>query len=164
MKPLRNAARKLRSVFRLTPFVVIWFPFSWIMMGLCRLAIITVTFRSLSRFFGALHGVEPVVPMLNKKQKHRAFQIAKLISITARNTPWESNCFPQALVARIMLGIYRIPYALYFGVKRDGTSRELLAHAWVCSGICAVSGGDDSFDEYTVVGCYGAQSWHAVTP
>lgn len=162
MTRLANAARKLRSVFRLPIFVLIWFPVAWVMLGLFRLAIITFTFRSLSRFFGRLYGVDAVVPLIGQNKLRRAYLISKLISTAARNTPWESNCFPQALLARFMLGLYRIPYALYFGVQRDGTSRELLAHAWVCSGPCAVSGGD-SFDEYTVVGCYGVQSWRGVT-
>lgn len=79
--------------------------------------------------------------------------IGRLIAMTSRYTPWDSNCFPQAVVARLLLGLYGIPYALYFGLRRDAESGELKAHAWVIAGKVAVTGGH-SFNGFTVVGCY----------
>ena len=83
--------------------------------------------------------------------------------LAARYTPWTSNCFPQAVVARMLLGIHRIPYAIHFGLmpeSRTGSgapapaaprSAGMRAHAWVVAGRVPVTGGH-AFHQYTVVG------------
>jgi hypothetical protein len=71
----------------------------------------------------------------------------------ARFTPWDSNCFAQAITARLLLGLYGLPYALYFGLKRDAGSMGMKAHAWVVAGRIRVTGGA-SFGRYTVVAMY----------
>lgn len=150
--------RKFKSVFRLSPFVVMWFPIVWILLGLFRAAILNLKFKNLSMLFGRSDGIDVAVPLTGETQQIRAWQIYKVIQIASKNTPWVSNCFPQAIVARLLLGLYRIPYSLYFGLCRDADTQELKAHAWVASGPVYVSG-DTSFETYTVVACYGSQSW-----
>ena len=65
----------------------------------------------------------------------------------------DSNCFPQAVAAKLLLSLYRIPYALYFGLWQAPDHSGTQAHAWVAAGRIRVSGGH-SLDQYTVVGCF----------
>lgn len=51
------------------------------------------------------------------------------MQLAARHTPWRSECYPQALTARALLGLARVPHVVSFGVRRDGDA--LVAHAWV---------------------------------
>lgn len=100
--------------------------------------------------------IESFVPITNKRQQHRAAFIRNLIRLTSRYTPWNSNCFPQAIIARCLLAIFRVPYAMYFGLQKGQHPNELKAHAWVVSGRVVVCGGC-SFQQYTVVACYASQ-------
>ncbi|MBM7518735.1 hypothetical protein JOD66_003702 [Nocardioides nitrophenolicus] len=71
----------------------------------------------------------------------------------ATRTPWTSDCYPQALTARILLRGARVPHSVVFGVLRDPAG-ALLAHAWVTVGPVTVTGG--SVREWTPVGSF---SW-----
>jgi hypothetical protein len=136
----------------------LWLPAIWILLGLSRAAILAVSFKRLSRILGRRADCFNFVPAITPRQTKRVIQIRKLIKVAAGNTPWTSNCFPQAIVARMLLGIYHIPYSVYFGLRRDVETGELLAHAWVKSGDEGVCGmlGDETFQP---VGCYGRQTW-----
>ena len=84
-------------------------------------------------------------------QSLKSYSIAEFTQMAARYSPWDSNCFPQAIVASFLLGIYRIPYAMYFGLMRNPSAPSLSAHAWVVAGRVDVTGGS-SFSRFTVVG------------
>lgn len=130
-----------------------WFPVLWILLGLSRLAILVFSFRRLAPHLGTPVGIASFIPLLTPTQEAKAAQIGQAVRLAARYTPWVSNCFPQAVTARLMLGVYRIPYSLYFGVMRDLERHEYKAHAWVAAGRVAVTGGL-GFNHFTVVGCY----------
>jgi len=91
--------------------------------------------------------------LVDGSQEQRALEIARLIRLAARHTPWNSNCFAQATAARLLLGLYHIPYVLYFGLARDAGSRKMNAHAWVAAGRVRVTGGA-AFGRFSVVGCF----------
>jgi hypothetical protein len=73
------------------------------------------------------------------------------VLLAARHTPWRSECYPQALTARALLGLRRIPHRTSFGLRRDEHG-ELTAHVWVIAGDVAVTGGDGS--DYTEVASF----------
>ncbi|CAK0745209.1 hypothetical protein CCP3SC1_140050 [Gammaproteobacteria bacterium] len=114
--------------------------------------ILTVQFPRLATCLGVHFGNQSVIPILSTSQQIRAFHIGRVVRLTAGYTPWESNCFPQAVTARLLLGLYRIPYALFFGVAKNGES-EMEAHAWVAAGPVRVTG-SDGFSGFTVVGVF----------
>lgn len=145
--------RKIRSLFRYTPFTRLWFIPVLIMLGVGKVAISIVPFRHLVMCLGEAVGTKSQVPLINSVQQTRATQISRVVSLAARYTPWDSNCFPQAVAACILLKLYRVPYALYFGLLRLPESGEFKAHAWVTTGRIQVTGGR-SFGYYTVVGCF----------
>ncbi|MDW7746936.1 lasso peptide biosynthesis B2 protein [Halomonas sp.] len=145
--------RRTVSLLKKPSFTRVWLFPTWIMLGISRLVILTVTFRRLAPYLGHSVGLQSYTQLLTTEQERRAIQIAQVIRLASRYTPWVANCFPQAVTARLMLGLFRIPYALYFGLTRDRESGEFKAHAWVVAGRVPVSGGH-GFAEYTVVGCY----------
>lgn len=149
--------RKTRSLFRLPGFTILWLVPLWFLLGLSKAVIFVVPFRRVAPALGGLAGVAPQSVLVSHAQERRALQIGRAIRLTARYTPWESNCFPQAIAARLLLGLYGIPYLLFLGVQRDDATSELKAHAWVTAGRTAVTGGF-SFTAYTVVGVF--QSRH----
>lgn len=125
----------------------------WCMLGISRLVVLTIPFRRLSAVLGKGQPLEPWVPVLSEAQTLRAFRIGRVVRAMARFTPWDSNCFAQAITARLLLGLYGVPYALYFGLARDPDSGGMKAHAWVAAGRIRVTGGA-SFGQYTVVAMY----------
>lgn len=162
---LRTLFRKAHTLAAQPVFVWLWLAPTWLLLGLSRAAILVVPFRRLAPRIGVRTGVEPWVPLITEEQQARALQIARTVNIAARYTPWESNCFPQAVTARLLLGLYRIPYAFYFGVAQNPEHAEMKTHAWVAAGPVRVSGGL-SFPQFTVVGCFVAptlaRSWPAL--
>ena len=150
---LRAFARKFLSFVRLPLFTQLWLLPLWLTLGISKALIFTLSFRRLAPHLGQAMGVAPWVPLLDPAQQARALQIGRAVRLAARYTPWDSNCFPQAVAARLLLGWYGVPYALYFGLMRDAQSLEMKAHAWVSAGRVAVTGGA-SFGQFTVVGVF----------
>lgn len=147
--------RKARIFLRLPLIEQIYFLPAWILLGLSRLAILTVSFRRLAPRLGVSWGASAWVPLLSKRDEKHAAHVGRTVRLAARYTPWESNCFPQAVTARLLLGTRGIAYAMYFGLARDGEGgrQEMKAHAWIAAGRVSVTGGR-SFGTYTVVGCF----------
>jgi hypothetical protein len=124
----------------------------WLLLGVARLVIVTISFERVARALGSAMGTHAVVPLLSPRQQVRARRVATVVPWVAAHTPWTSNCFPQALVARLLLGASAVPWVLCFGVRRDADG-ALAAHAWVAAGPVNVTGGA-SFGRLTVVACF----------
>lgn len=154
--------RKATSFYRQPLFIQLWLLPLWVLLGVAKLLIITVSFKRVAQFLGASNGTNPWIPLVNPAQEAQALQIGRAIRMTAQYTPWDSNCFPQAVVSRWLLGLYGIPYALYFGLQRDPLERGMKAHAWVATGRIRVTGGY-SFNQFTVVGCFASNMSETVT-
>lgn len=146
--------RKAVTFLRQPRFIQAWFLPVWVMLGMAKALIFTLSFRRLAPRLGRPAGLAPWVPLVTPEEERRALLIGRLVRLTARYTPWDSNCFPQAIAARVLLGLHRVPYILYFGLRRDPTDPAgLKAHAWVVAGQVRVTGGP-SFGQFTVVGCF----------
>ena len=148
-----RAVEKVPSFFQYSSFVKAWFLPVWLGLGIARLAILTISFKRMVPRLGVSVGVCPWLPLLDERQEKRARMVGQVIRLSARYTPWESNCFPQAIVARVMLGFYRVPYCFFFGVRRSPTTSAFDAHAWVATGRVRVIGGV-GFNKYTTVGVF----------
>lgn len=145
--------RKLRSFGRLSRFEKVWLLPAWLLLGIARLLILLVPFRLLAARLGEPGGAVAWVPVLGAREELMAVAIARIVQSAARNTPWKSNCLPQALVARTLLAYYDVPYALFFGVTHNAPGTMLNAHAWVTAGRVRVTGGS-GFGRFTVIGCF----------
>ena len=142
---------KCGRFFRHSWFVKLWFLPVWLGLGVSKFLIFSLSFKRLVPMLGQSVGVAPWIPLTNLHQVARGRQISAVVQMAARYTPWNSNCFPQAIVARCLLGLYGLPYCLFFGVRRNSKTGAFDAHAWVVSGRVKVTGGY-SFRTYTVVG------------
>ena len=135
-------------------FIKLWFFPLWIGLGISKLFIVTLSIAHFSPFLGSSIDFQTKAPHITQSEEAAAFQIGAAIRLAARYTPWDSNCFPQAILARLILRLYRIPHILYFGLNRHHATHNLNAHAWVVAGHVSVTGGVLSFNQYTVVGAY----------
>lgn len=144
---------KLKAFWRYPLFVKLWFAPVWCLLGIMRLSIAVFSFRRLVRLFGREADLRTESPKLTDRQERRAILIGRTVRLAAAYTPWESNCFPQALAASLLLRLYRLPFVTYLGLMRDPATREMKAHAWIAAGTTAVSGGVQN-DQYTVVGAF----------
>ncbi|MDP1738009.1 MAG: lasso peptide biosynthesis B2 protein [Caulobacter sp.] len=155
---LSATQRKLATALRLPLFVWLWLPPATMAMAMASLAIRCVPFRRLAQGFGQDVGAGAVEQSAGRRRSERALLIRQIITTVGGNAPFRSDCFPQALVAILLCRIYRLPYALYFGVALTGEqgdgARDLKAHAWVMSGEVAVSGGRTSFRKFRTLACY----------
>ena len=133
-------------------------PVVWLMLGIARLTIIALPFTLVRRWLGGHQQIAPWLHCLDAPQEQKAREVGHIVRTTAYYTPWTSNCFPQALVARTLLTLMHQPHTIFFGLRREQNC--LLAHAWVMSGRVAVTGGQ-SFGHYAVVGCF---TWPADSP
>lgn len=142
-------------------FIRLWSLPLWFILGTAKIIIFKISFKKFGPWLGCVAGINPWVPLLTSDQEARALNIGRAVRITAQYTPWDSNCFPQAIAARLLLGLYGIPYVMYFGLMRDPTSGDMKAHAWVCAGSIRVTGGY-SFNDFKVVGCFASKTLQGV--
>jgi hypothetical protein len=135
-------------------FLGAWLLPTMMLLGVCRLVIVFVPFSRLAASIGRPLGAVAWVPLVTPAQRHYASQIGRVVRAAARRTPWVSNCFPQAVAARVLLGLYRVPYVIHFGLARDEKAANgYRAHAWVVAGRERVTGGN-GFAHYQVVGAF----------
>lgn len=143
----------LRRVRRVPPRMLVLAVAIWLLLWLARAVLLLVPLRRLVRFYGDDHGANPSIPLASPAEIARAWSIARAIALAVKYSPSSANCYPQALVARSLLSVRRIPHGLFFGVAPADHTEPLAAHAWVMVGPLAVCGGD-AFDRYTVVRCF----------
>lgn len=149
-------ARKLASARRLPPFVLVWVLPAWVLIGLSAAVIALLPFRRIAPWLGSNLGAVAVRPPIDAAQERRALLIAQTIELAGRHARFRADCYPQALTARLLCALWRIPCAVHFGVAIGGEdSAKLRAHAWVCAGSIIVSGGAGSFANHTPVACFG---------
>ena len=131
-------------------------PVVFMVLGIMRASILSLPYRWYSPILGAYQKTAIYTPVLNTVQTLRARRIGRIVRATAKITPWESLCFPQALTASLMLRLAGLPYITHFGLAKNSNPDELdplKAHAWVTAGPVAVTGGR-SLRTFTVVGTY----------
>jgi hypothetical protein len=150
---MNSLIRKVSNFLDQPVFIKLWFLPVWLLLGLSKLIIRLVSFKRLAPRLGAHVGTNALVPLLDERQEIRALVIGRVVRLSARYTPWDSNCFPQAVAAKLLLSLYRIPYALHFGLAQESTDSGMQAHAWIAAGRIRVTGGA-SFGQFTVVGCF----------
>lgn len=141
--------RKLVSWQRLPGRVRWLFLPSWCLLGIARFAILVLPFHVIARWLGPEAGVTPFTPVLQAGQIALAREIGQTVRLAAGYTPWQSLCQPQVLVARFWLGLFGIPFIVNYGLRKDEQG-GLAAHAWVCAGPVAVTGGQ-AWDAFVVV-------------
>ncbi len=146
--------RKARTWLRRPRSEKAWFLVAYPLLGLARFSLLLLPFRTIARTLGQDQKAVMFVPLATPAEMRGALAIGRAIRMAAEYTPWESKCLAQAMVAAVLLRIKGLPYGLYFGVRKDpAAANGMAAHAWVCTGPAAVTGGR-SFGQFAVVGCF----------
>jgi len=144
----------MRAVSKKNSFWIFWFGPMWLLLGFSRAVILLIPFRHLSGMLGDRFDPWPHVPLVTAEEGRRARDISHVVQSASRYTPWKSNCYTSAIAARLLLGLYGIPYIVFLGLRKDDETEKYSAHAWVVSGPVRVVGGS-GFGLYAPVGCFG---------
>lgn len=127
---------------------------AWLLLLGAALGLRLVPFRRLSVLLGHQLGAIACVPLADPGEEARARLVKRAIRRAARLAPLRSDCLPQALAGAVLCRLLGVPTTAHLGV-RLGDDPGFLAHAWLCSGRVAVTGGT-SFDDYVAVSCFAA--------
>lgn len=76
-------------------------------------------------------------------------RIGFAVRAAANDVPWRSDCFPQAIAGREMLGRYGHESTIHLGVNKDDEA-NIAGHAWLTCGDTVVTGGE-VMDRYSEV-------------
>lgn len=146
--------QKLKTARALPISILLMSAFSFALLAISRLAVNLLTLKRLSNYFGTYRGNDCFSTCLSETQKKRARMIHKAIKVAAKNTPWCSNCLPQAMVAKTWCVIFKVPYVFYIGFRKDEREPSgFAAHAWVMAGPIALTGGN-GFRQFHVTSTY----------
>lgn len=144
---------KLKRFFALNSEERRLFLEAYILLGMMRAAILTLSFKRLTRTLK--HVTEkPKLPILRQDEMQTVQKVGKAIERAASHTPWESACLAQSLTAQRMLQKRGIPGAFYLGVKKDEhTQEKMKAHAWSQCEETIVTG-EKGHEEFTVLSVF----------
>ncbi len=123
-------------------------------LGMMRTAILTVSFKRLTRSLEHV-AKKKELPTLNAQEMKTAKLVGQAIMRASAYTPWESACLAQSLTAQKMLQKRGIPGVFYLGAMKDEESKEKMkAHAWSQCGDAIITGGG-GHEEFTVLSVFG---------
>ena len=126
---------------------------AWLLLALAAAALRLFPFRRLAPLLGEALGPTASIPVLGERDADRARLIRRSVVRAARIAPFRSDCLPQALAGAVLCRALRLPATVFFGVRLEGSAPRMAAHAWLCTGPVAVTGGQ-SFDSFTVVAAF----------
>jgi hypothetical protein len=123
---------------------------AYCLLGLARLASLTVPLRWIVPFFGKIHGTTP--DKVPEDEMRAARDISQAVENAARHTPWESRCLVQAIAANAMLRRRGMRGTLYLGLAKDERV-GVCAHAWLRFGDMILTG-ESEVDEFSMAGSF----------
>ena len=102
------------------------------LLGLARLAILTVPFRLLASLLSR-------APETSTCDQALLLRVRRAVTTAARNVPWNAVCLPQAMAAKAMLARRGRGSALHLGATFNAKGK-LISHAWLSAGGIVVVG------------------------
>ncbi len=113
-------------------------------LGIARVMLLLMPFQRLAERLSAPAGEPESMP-----DKETLRRIGFAVAAAANNVPWRSDCFPQAIAARMLTKGVGCRSTIHLGVERQG-EEGIAGHAWLTCGDTVVTGGAD-LDRYTEV-------------
>ena len=127
---------------------------AYVTLGLMRTAILTISFKRLTRSLEHLPKKKEL-PKLNEKDIKTANLVGQAIMRASAYTLWESACLAQSLTAKKMLQKRGIPGVFYLGALKDEEEKsKMKAHAWSQCGDTIITGGG-GYEAFTVLSVFG---------
>lgn len=124
------------------------------LLGLARLAVLTLPFRWVMRACGTHMAESP--PELDAAGAARVERVAWAVDTARLFTPWDSNCLAQAIAGARMLRRRGVATTTYLGVT-EAAPQKLGAHAWLRAGPHVILG-DRQLDEFTTVSSFATKT------
>lgn len=121
-----------------------------VLLGLARLAVLTLPFRWVMRACGTHMAESPRT--LAEADEKPVRQVTWAVDTARLFTPWDSNCLAQTIAGARMLRRRGVPSTTYLGVTAAGP-QELGAHAWLRAGPDVILG-DSQLDDFTAVSSF----------
>lgn len=118
-------------------------------LGVARLRLAFTSFQELAE---RLSNDAPVTRVESDPDFLRRVGFA--VCAAADNVPWRSDCFPQAIAARMLLKRRGHASKIHLGVEKSGDG-SIAGHAWLTCGDVVVVGGED-LERYTEMHCFNA--------
>ena len=127
---------------------------AYVTLGMMRSAILTVSFKRLTRSLDH-EAKKKELQKLNDQEMKTAQRIGQAIMRASAYTPWESACLAQSLTAKKMLQKRGIPGVFYLGAAKDEENKsKMKAHAWSQCGDTIITGGG-GHEAFTVLSVFG---------
>jgi hypothetical protein len=126
---------------------------AYITLGMMRAAILTISFKRLTRSLE--HAAKKkALPDLSDEEMKTAQKVGQAIVRASSYTPWESACLAQSLTAQKMLQKRGVSGVFYLGVAKDEESKEKMkAHAWTQCAQSIITG-KSGYEAFTVVSIF----------
>jgi hypothetical protein len=125
---------------------------AWCMLAIARILLLLLPFRKLAPLLGKRSSPEsedPYIPLYHT----RLTRISTAILKAAAYAPWRTQCFEQALAARLMLRFRGLTTTVFFGVSKSKKKGNFNAHAWLqCNGL-TITGGKQ-LEQFTIIACF----------
>ena len=127
---------------------------AYILLGLMRASILTISFKCLTHSLEHYPTKNEVTP-LDDKEIQIAMAVGQAIKMAAAHTPWESACLVQSLAVHRMLKKRSIPGIFYLGVMKDKEADDQMkAHSWTQCGEHIITGGGEH-EDFTILSVFG---------
>lgn len=131
---LKIARRKLDTFLRMPLADRLLLFEAIVLLGLARLAIVSLPFRLIAR---SLQRLGPVSGY-NEKLLPR---VRRAVIVAARHVPWNAVCLPQAIAAMVMLARRGCGSTVHLGAGKTAEG-ALTGHAWLVCGDTIVVGAE----------------------
>ncbi len=146
--------QKFKKFTKLTSEEKKLFMEAYVTLGMMRSAILTVSFKRLTRSLDH-EAKKKELEKPGEKEMQTAQKVGQAIMRASAYTPWESACLAQSLTAQKMLQKRGIPGVFYLGAAKDEESKEKMkAHAWSQCGDAIITGGA-GHEAFTVLSVFG---------
>lgn len=125
---------------------------AWCLLALARMLLLLLPFRKLAPLLGKRSSPDNE-ERCNALHHTRLTHISNAILKAAAYSPWRTQCFEQALAARLMLRCRGLATTVFFGVSKNKKKGHFNAHAWLqCHGL-TVTGGKQ-VEQFTIIACF----------
>lgn len=151
---LRAVLRKTKSFLKIPLKQKCWLIILWPLSGIFRFAMLFIPFRYFSKYYGNYYQNYQLSTLLSPTDIRKVADIRASVHLIAKSTPWQSKCLVQALMARTLLGFYKISYVLHIGVLLTKNEQEpIKAHAWLKVGPYIITG-RERHKSFTILASY----------
>lgn len=146
-----RSTRALRGALRDPAFAGLA-SLTWLLLVASRGVVRVLPLRRITSHLGA-ERYETPVGGIPRRWFRRVRRIRSAILIASPLTPTNSNCYPQALTAHVLLRLSRLPSTFYYGATLDAEG-ALDTHVWVRCGQFYVTGAAPAHRGYATLATY----------